>query len=185
MTHTEHKETEQSVKEEAAEPKEEKKVIKEDKLAEYKETLQRLQAEFENYRKRTEKETAEMRRFATSDIITQLLPILDSFELALTKADTNDETVKGFELIYSQLFGILEKEGLTKIDSAGQAFDPTLHEALMQEEHDGEDNKVLEEFQKGYVLHDRVLRAARVKVSKQKSDGNKEGHTRKTDHQAC
>ena len=162
-------ETKESQKQEKGEKEAKKTGI--EVLAEYKETLQRLQAEFENYRKRTDKENAVLRQFATIDIINKLLPLMDSFELALGKADKKDEIVKGFELIYSQLFSVLEKEGLRKIAGKGKQFDPHLHEALLQEDHDGEPNIVLEELQKGYMLHSRVLRPARVKISK-KSNGD-------------
>ena len=136
-----------------------------DELAEYKEMLQRLQAEFENYRKRVEKETTAFKQYAVADVVNKLLPLLDSFELALSKVDKKDDTVKGFELIYAQLFDILEKQGLRQISSVGEKFDPTKHEALLQEEGEEKDI-VLEELQKGYLIHDRVIRPARVKISK-------------------
>ena len=136
-----------------------------DELAEYKEMLQRLQAEFENYRKRVEKETTVFKQYAVADVVNKLLPLLDSFELALSKVDKKDDTVKGFELIYAQLFDILEKQGLRQISSVGEQFDPTKHEALLQEEGEEKDI-VLEELQKGYMIHDRVIRPARVKISK-------------------
>ena len=136
-----------------------------DELAEYKEMLQRLQAEFENYRKRVEKETTAFKQYAVADVVNKLLPLLDSFELALSKVDKKDDTVKGFELIYAQLFDILEKQGLRQISSVGEQFDPTKHEALLQEEGEEKDI-VLEELQKGYLIHDRVIRPARVKISK-------------------
>lgn len=146
---------------EKAQPQQNK---QEKKLVEYKETLQRLQAEFENYRKRVEKEQAAFQQYASGEVVTQLLPLLDSFSLALSKAEKN-ETTKGFELIYAQLFEMLEKQGLQKIECVGKKFDPTQHEALMQEEGE-EKGVVLEELQKGYMLHDKILRPARVKVSK-------------------
>ena len=150
-------------KEEKTAAKTEKK--QEQLIAEYKETLQRLQAEFENYRKRVEKEQKMSGQMASAAVISKLLPLLDSFELALSKADTTDEIVKGFELIYAQFNEILEKEGLQNVESVGQSFDPHIHEALLQEEGE-KPGVVLEELQKGYLFHERVLRPARVKVSK-------------------
>ncbi|MBW3015488.1 nucleotide exchange factor GrpE [Candidatus Woesearchaeota archaeon] len=134
-------------------------------IKELTETLQRLQADFENYKKRVEKEKQENINSASRNIITKLLPILDNFELAL-KADKNsDDFVKGIELIYSELFEILENEGLKRIEATNKEFDPYLHEALLVEESDKE-NIVLEELQKGYMLNGKVIRHTKVKVSK-------------------
>ena len=124
--------------------------------------LQRLQAEFENFKKRTEKENLEFKRCASQDFIKKLLPILDNFELALKHKQD-----KGIELIYSELYTLLEDEGLSKIEALNKKFDPHVHEALLTEESNKEPNIVLEELQKGYMLNDKVLRHTKVKVSKQ------------------
>ena len=129
------------------------------------ETLQRLQADFENYRKRTEKENAEFKQYATKKLVTELLPILDNFQMALRVVD--DE---GFKLIYAQLFEILEHYGLKRIDSLGKKYDPRFHEALLQEDSEKEPGTILEELQKGYIVGETVMRPARVKVSRGKNE---------------
>ncbi len=144
-----------------------KKSDAEKKIKEVTELLQRNQAEFDNYRKRVEKEKANLIKNASKDIIVKLLPLLDNFELALNNTDNNGEFVKGMELIYSQMFQMLEEQGLKKIDAIGRKFDPYFHEALLAENYnDKEDEIVLEELQKGYVLNDDVIRHAKVKINK-------------------
>ena len=98
-------------------------------------------------------------------LITDFTTLIAEVKLWLNNSNTTDDTVKGFELIYAQLFDILEKQGLRQISSVGEKFDPTKHEALLQEEGEEKDI-VLEELQKGYLIHDRVIRPARVKISK-------------------
>ena len=138
---------------------------KDKKIEELTDTLQRLQAEFENYKKHIEKSNSELRVWAKGAIIESLLPILDSFELALKNTSNKEEFVKGIELIYSQLYSLLEKEGLKKIKAEGK-FDANLHEVLLKEESDKEDDYILEELQKGYILDNKVLRYSKVKISK-------------------
>ena len=137
----------------------EKKEHKKEKKNEYFEQLQRLQAEFENFRKRTEKERLEIYKNANEELVVKLLNILDDFELALKNIDE-----KGVSMIYSELHSILEKEGLEIIKAEGQ-FDPKFHEALIQEEGE-KDEMIVEEFQKGYMLNDKVIRASKVKITK-------------------
>jgi len=139
--------------------------LKEDQIKDLTETLQRLQAEFENYKKRIEKEKAEFTDFCKAELIKKLLPIIDNFELAL-KNEADEEFKKGVELIYAQLFEVLENEGLKPIDCSNKKFDPYCHEALIQEESDKESGTVIEELQKGYLLKDKVIRHAKVKVAK-------------------
>jgi len=141
------------------------KVKKDDKVKELTETLQRLQAEFENSQKRLEKEKQDFLQFAKKDMITKILPILDNFELALKNTDNKEEFQKGIELIYAELYSMLEKEGIKKIEAKGK-FDPHQHEALMAEESDKEKGTIIQELQKGYLLNDKVLRTAKVKVAK-------------------
>jgi len=141
---------------------------KEQKIEELTETLQRLQAEFENYKKYIEKSKAEFLKYAHADIIEKLLPVLDSFELALKNTSDKEKLIKGIELIYTQLYSLLEREGLKKIEANGK-FDPHLHEVLLKEESDKEEDLILEELQKGYMLGEKVLRHSKVKVSKCKS----------------
>lgn len=147
--------------------KEHKKEKKSDKevISELTDTLQRLQAEFENYKKRVEKEKQEFIKFAHAHVILELLPMLDSFELALKGTKDNEKFIKGIEMIFAQFHSILEKEGLRPISSLGQKLDPYKHEVLMKEKSDKEEDIILEEFQKGYMFNDKVLRHSKVKIS--------------------
>ena len=129
--------------------------------------LARLQAEFENARKRATREQQEFRDFATADAIKALLPALDSFERAL-QAPTNqlNEFRGGVELIYKQLQDALAKLGVRAIPAKGEHFDPHVHEAIeMVETTDVPDHQVVDELQRGYKLKDRLLRPAMVKVA--------------------
>ena len=137
-----------------------------DKAKELTEDLQRLQAEFENYKKRVAKEQEAFRNFATANLMNDLLDVLDNFELALKNTDNKEEFVKGVELIYAQLFSTLKERGLKEIEAKGKKFDPYLHEALLSEANDGEENIVLEVLQKGFIVNDKVIRHSKVKVSK-------------------
>ena len=145
--------------------KETKKTEEETKAEGYKDALQRLQAEFENYKKRTDKENQAFRKFANAEMIKSLLPLLDSFEMALKNTQDKEKFVKGVELIYAQFYSLLEDLGVKQIDALGKQFDPYLHEVLLQEKSDKEDI-ILEELQKGYTLNDSVLRHTKVKVGK-------------------
>jgi molecular chaperone GrpE len=140
----------------------------EKKAAELTALLKKVQADFENYKKRVEREKAEFTQFASQELIKKLLPLLDSFQLALANTSNLEEFKKGAELIYSQFFQALEAEGLKQINALNKPFDPFLHEALMQEESDKPENTVLEELQKGYMLKGNVIRPARVKIASQK-----------------
>ncbi len=136
----------------------------------YLDTLRRVQAEFENYRKRVIKEQTALVDRATSGLVEQLLPVLDSFELALKNLDSagsdDIESVrKGVELVYAELLGVLEKAGLSRIEAEGKPFDPNVHEAVMQEDGDGEP-VVTDVLRTGYTLKGRVLRPAMVKVTR-------------------
>lgn len=141
---------------------------KDKKIAELTDSLQRLQAEFENYKKRCESDNADFRNYSTAIIIEKLLPILDSFELALRNTQNAVEFKKGVELIYGQLYDTMEKEGIRPIKTDGEKFDPYKHEVLLSEKTDKEeeDEKIVEELQKGYMLKEKVLRYAKVKVLK-------------------
>jgi molecular chaperone GrpE len=137
---------------------------------EYLDTLRRVQAEFENYRKRVIKEQTALVDRATEGLVEQLLPVLDSFELALKNFDAaggqDTESVrKGVELVYAELLGVLEKAGVSRVEAEGKPFDPNVHEAVMQEEGDGEP-VVTDVLRTGYTLKGRVLRPAMVKVSR-------------------
>lgn len=132
-------------------------------------TLKRLQAEFENYKKRVENQRQENIQNAARDTILQILPVLDNFEAAIEhakKENENSETFKGFEMIYQNLKIVLENSGVCEMDCVGKEFNPYEHEALFQEESKQKENTVLGVLQKGYKLHDKVLRHAKVKISK-------------------
>ena len=130
--------------------------------------LARLQAEFENARKRAVREQQDYREYAVSDTVKSLLPILDSFERALQVSGNNGNDLRsGVELIYKQLQDALVKLGLRQIPAKGEPFDPHLHEAIeMVDTDEVEDHHVLDELQRGYKLKERLLRPAMVRVAR-------------------
>jgi molecular chaperone GrpE len=130
--------------------------------------LARLQAEFENARKRAAREQQDFRDFATADAIKTLLPVFDSFERALqAPANQVNEFRSGIELIYKQLQDALAKLGIRPVPAKGEVFDPHVHEAIeMVETTDVPDHHVIDELQRGYKLKDRLLRPAMVRVAK-------------------
>jgi molecular chaperone GrpE len=134
---------------------------------EYLDTLRRLQADFENYRKRMLKEQTTVVERASAALVEQLLPVLDSFELALVNIgpDTDPKVAKGVELVFAELVSALEKAGLERVDAIGKPFDPEEHEAVMQEGGEGEP-VVGDVMRTGYRLKGRVLRPAMVKVTR-------------------
>jgi molecular chaperone GrpE len=137
-------------------------------LEELRQMLVRRQADFDNYRKRIEKERTEDGKRATSRVIEALIPILDGFEQALAahKEPSYEAYRKGFELIYKQMMENLGKLGLERLDPAGGKFDPHFHQAVDRaESNEAEDGTVLQVFQPGYVFHGRVLRPALVRVA--------------------
>ncbi len=129
--------------------------------------LARMQAEFENARRRTVKEQQEFRDYAAADAIKSLLPVLDSFERALQTKSEAAEFRSGVDLIYKQLLAALGKLSLQPIVAKGEPFDPHYHEAIeMVDTTDAPDHQVIEELQRGYKLKDRLLRPAMVKVAR-------------------
>jgi len=131
--------------------------------------IKRMQADYENYRKRTIKEQSELIKRANKDLIEKLLPVLDSFDSALEMSESsqkeNDEFFKGLRMIYEKLMEVLEKEGLKVIAPVGQEFDPHICEAAVTEASDEvEDHHVISVLRKGYMLNDYVIRPAIVKV---------------------
>jgi molecular chaperone GrpE len=154
--------------EEATEAKESAEVDeKEQKIEELTDTLQRLQAEYANYRRRTQQEKETMGIFANEKILNELIPVMDNMERAMDAcADKEDSMYKGIDMVQKQLKATFDKFGLEEIQADGQEFDPNLHLAVMQESVDGVDaNKVVMVLQKGYKLNTKVLRPAMVKVS--------------------
>lgn len=144
---------------------------KDNKISELTEDLQRLQAEFENYKKRSEKSCTEFKQYAKQEIILKILSTIDSFELALKNTKDNEKFVQGIELIFSQLMNVLESEGVRHIECIGKDFDPYKHEVLLQTESNEEDQgKVIDELMKGYMINDKVLRYAKVKIGKAKKE---------------
>jgi molecular chaperone GrpE len=134
--------------------------------AELYDRLLRKQAEFDNFRRRTERDRSDFVQFAGMDLARELLPILDDFERALKVECANPNYSKGIELIYQRLSDILKKMGVEPLEAAGKQFDPNLHEAVVRVPTDEvEDQTVLEEFQRGYNFKGKLLRPAMVKVA--------------------
>lgn len=136
---------------------------------EYLEHLQRLKAEFDNYRKRVLKEQTRSVELATEPFMSKLLEVLDEFQLALVASEQEprlDKFVRGVELVYAKLFDILRSEGLEHIDAQGKPFDPELHEALMQVGGGEGEPYVADVLRPGYMLKGRVIRPAGVKVAR-------------------
>ena len=139
------------------------------KADEYLQHLQRLQAEFDNYRKRVIREQTSTLELAAEPVMRRLLEVLDEFELALLHAHEDvdrDRFLKGIELVYAKLMDALKSEGLQRIDAEGAPFDPNLHEALMQTGEGSGEPHVAEVFRPGYTLKGRVLRPAGVRVER-------------------
>src|SRR5438270_13828119 len=129
--------------------------------------LARQQAEFDNARKRAAKEQQDFRDYALVDTVKTIIPILDSFDLALQSSPEKSEFHSGVELIHKQFLDALAKLGVRQISAKGEQFDPRYHEAIeMVDNDDVEDHQVLEELQRGYKLKDRLLRPAMVKVAR-------------------
>jgi len=140
-------------------------------VADLKDQYLRKQADFDNFRKRMLREKEDSIKFANTTLLVDIINVIDDFERALQSSqESSDFTAfhSGIEMIEKQMISMLDTNwGLKRFDSAGDAFDPEKHEALLMEESDKyEDQTVLEDFMKGYVLHDRVIRHAKVKVSK-------------------
>ena len=133
------------------------------------ERMLRIQAEFDNFKKRTQREKVAERQYRSQDLVTELLPALDNFERALEVEVTGEakSVIDGISMVYRQIKDVLKAEDVEEIETVGKEFDPNLHHAVMQvEDNEVESNIVVEELQKGYILKDRVIRAAMVKVNK-------------------
>ena len=128
--------------------------------------VKRLQADFENFRRRTSKEREELANVVTQDLLKSMLPILDNFDRAMAAEQKDNESFqKGVEMIYTQLNETLKNAGLELIDTAGQKFDPNFHQAVMRVENpDLEDDTIAQELQKGYIVKGRVIRPSMVQV---------------------
>jgi molecular chaperone GrpE len=138
----------------------------------------RLLAEFDNFKKRTQKEKADLMKFSNESLLRSFLPILDNLERAIDHAKGTQENaplLEGVEITLRQFLNTLEKFGVKPLSARGEAFDPEKHEAVSQQESDQEPNRVISEIEKGYIYHDRLLRPARVIVSKEKAALKTEG----------
>lgn len=144
--------------------------VESEKAKEYWDKILRLQADFENTRKRLERERQDYIKFANEGIIAELLNILDDLKRAVELAESGHQDLsaflKGVEMIMAHLYDMLKEHGIKPIDAEGKPFDPNFHEALMQvEDNNKPEHTVVEELQKGYLLNDRIIRTAKVKVS--------------------
>ena len=146
-----------------------KKDKKDEKIEELTDRVKRQMAEFDNFRKRTEKEKASMYEIGAREIIEKILPVVDNFErglAAVPEENKEDAFVAGMDKIYKQMMTVLEEIGVKPIEAVGQEFDPNFHNAVMHVEDDEQgENVVVEEFQKGYMYHDSVVRHSMVKVA--------------------
>jgi len=184
--------------------------VTQEQIDELTNTLKRIQAEFENYKKRVDKENQQLIKNSNANLIMRLLPVLDSFELAIKNSNGNRESSisknpditnssnntqyaeehlvlekfrKGMELIYAQLFSVLEDQGLRIIETKDKKFDPYKHEVLLVQESDKEEDVILREFQKGYMLNDIILRHSKVMISKhQNSKENNQENNQEVKH---
>lgn len=146
-------------------------------LMEYEDLIKRKQAEFDNYRKRIMREIEENKIYATVEIVLDILNIIDNFERAIDSAKSSrdfDALIEGIVIIENEFKSLLEKKyGVNIIDAVGKEFDPTIHDAIMMEESDEyPEDTVVEDFQKGYRMHNRIIRHSKVKVAKAVSSAN-------------
>ena len=149
--------------------KKEKKDKKDEKIEELTDRVRRQMAEFDNFRKRTEKEKTQMFETGAKSIVEKILPVVDNFErglAAVTEEEKGTPFVEGMEKIYKQMMTVLEEAGVKPIEAVGQEFDPNLHNAVMHvEDEEFGENIIGEEFQKGYTYRDSVVRHSMVKVA--------------------
>ena len=143
-----------------------KKDKSEQQIEELTDRLKRSMAEFDNYRKRTEKEKSNMYMIGAKDIVEKMLPVVDNFERGLAQAPEGDSFAEGIKMIYKQLMTTFDELGVKPIEAVGQEFDPNFHNAVMHvEDEEVAENIVVEEFQKGYTYKDVVVRHSMVKVA--------------------
>ena len=153
---------------------------KEKETVETYDRLLRATAEFDNYKKRSSREMAEFRKFANQSLIKEMLSVVDNLELAMNSTNghkaIDKDLLQGLEMTHKEILKVFEKFNVKSIEAKGQPFDPTFHEAVMQEEtNDSPKNTVINELQRGYMIHDRLLRPSMVVVAKPKesTDGEK------------
>jgi molecular chaperone GrpE len=161
----------------------------EKEAAENHDRLLRVAAEFENYKKRAAREMNDFRKFANESFIKAMLPVVDSLDLAIESSSNdkhaNNSMVEGVNMTLKEILKVFEQFGVKRFESVGNNFDPSLHQAVMQEEtKDYPDNTVSKELQKGYMIHDRLLRPAMVVVSKKTAEPeNRENSTQKKENE--
>jgi molecular chaperone GrpE len=165
-----HLEEERKEKEKEIEELKKRVEEKDKEISEHHHRLLRIAADFDNYKKRAAKEKEEWAKFANEDLIKSILPFIDNLERAVSHSENSQDIhslLEGIKLTVQQLLQTLNKFGVSPIESLGKPFDPTMHNAMLVVETDQhEPNRVVEEFQRGYLLNDRLLRAAAVSVSK-------------------
>lgn len=145
--------------------------------AEYYDKWLRLRAEFENFKKRMQKEKGDLLKFGNESLLRALLPVLDNLNRALEhgkKTKENSSLLEGVEIVQKEFLNILERFGVKPVEAEGEVFDPEKHEAISQEESDLESNRVISAVQEGFLYHDRLLRPAKVIVSRGKTEPGKE-----------
>jgi molecular chaperone GrpE len=150
---------------------------KEKEAGETYDRLLRASAEFDNYKKRSSREMEEFRKFANQSLIKEMLSVVDNLELAMNSTDghkaIDKDLLQGLEMTHKEILRVFDKFNVKPIDAKGQPFDPTFHEAVMQEEtNDSPKNTVINELQRGYMIHDRLLRPSMVVVAKPKENPN-------------
>ena len=148
---------------------------KEKEAVETYDRLLRASAEFDNYKKRSSREMEEFRKFANQSLIKEMLSVVDNLELAMNSSNgskaIDKDLLQGLEMTHKEILKVFEKFNVKPIDAKGQPFDPTFHEAVMQEEtNDSPKNTVINELQRGYMIHDRLLRPSMVVVAKPKEN---------------
>ena len=140
---------------------------KDEEIIELKSHLQRLQADFDNFRKQGEKQKQDLIRYANEGLIVKFIDIYEDMERALENSTNEEEIREGLELIYSKMKNTLEKEGVEEIPAVGEKFDPFKHEALLTvDSPDHENNEIVDELMKGYTLKDKVIKYSKVRVCK-------------------
>jgi molecular chaperone GrpE len=156
----------------------------EKKEEDYKEKMLRIAAEFDNYKKRTKNDVDNAKKIGKAEMIKNLLPVLDEFELALvaTKGNSDEGTMKGIEMVFSNFYGALKREGLSEMKASGM-FDPYKHEIVMAKEDKKKPGTILEIMKKGYMFGDIVLRPASVIIAKTKEQEPEKSESKENENQ--
>ena len=137
-----------------------------------------LQADFDNYRKRFDKEKEQIIKLANESLIKELTIILDDFESSIRLSE-DEKNLEGLRLLQKKFFSVLEDHGLKEIEALGKKFDPNFHEVLCKELSESDEDEIIDEIQKGYLLHSKVIRPSKVKVAKNCNDQNLDNKSKK------